>query len=252
MTEMFESSEIAQLVERQWKKWLLLSQQRSEGAHPSLLFPTVTISRERGSGGGIIGKQVADRLHFVAFDSEIVDHVARSASVDRMVVMHMDERSQRSIKEWTDRVIHRQAFTPQTYMTHLTKTILTAGEKGRSVIIGRGAHLLLPEDRCFRVRVIAPLVVRIERLAISTGVARAEAEVILAESDKQRTQFTKENFNQVDGNPRLYDFVINTAKIELSTASDLIVRAVVDKFPVVLEEKLHSSSQPEQYFEAKR
>ena len=98
--EMYESRAIAQLVEQQWKKWLLLTQQRAakETFGP---FPTVAISRERGSGGGIIGKQVADRLGFVLFDSEIVDHVARAAAVDRMVVAHMDERSQRSIKEWT-------------------------------------------------------------------------------------------------------------------------------------------------------
>jgi len=51
MTEMYDSSNIAQMVEKQWKKWLLLTQQRQQGEVASP-FPTVTVSRERGSGGG--------------------------------------------------------------------------------------------------------------------------------------------------------------------------------------------------------
>ena len=233
MDEMYESSSTAQLVEQQWKKWLLLTQQKP-GKETLGPYPTVTVSRERGSGGGLIARQVADRLGFVLFDSEIVDHVARSASVDRMVVMHMDERSQHSIKEWTDRVIHRRAFSGQTYMVHLAKTVLAVGEKGRAVIVGRGAHLLLPVERCFRVRVIAPLEVRIERLSASTGMEILEAETVIAETDKQRSQFIQENFQQSDANPLPYDLVINTGEIALGTAAELVVRAVEAKFPQVL------------------
>ena len=234
MGEMYETPGIAQMVEKQWKKWLLLTQQK-QGKKPLGPLPTVTISRERGSGGSLVAKQVAERLGFVLFDSEIVDQVARSASVDRLVVMHMDERSQRSIKERTDRVIRRQNLSPQTYMAHLARTILTAGEKGRAVIIGRGAHLLLPVERCFRVRVIAPLEVRIQRLAAGAGVGHSEAETMIAETDKQRAQYIQENFRQSDANPLLYDLVINTGEIALDAAADLVVRAVETKFPQVLQ-----------------
>ncbi len=234
MGEMFTSSAIAQMVERQWKKWLLLTQQKV-GKEVLGPMPTVTISRERGSGGSTIGKLVTDRLGFVLFDSEIVDHVARSAAVDRMVVVHMDERSQRSIREWTERVMHRQAFSPQSYMAHLARTILTAGEKGRAVVLGRGAHLLLPVERCFRVRVIAPLETRIERLCAKGGMSRVEAEALIAETDKQRAQFIQENFKKTDGDPRLYDLVINTGEIALETGAELVVRAVEAKFPQVLQ-----------------
>ena len=115
MGELFESPAIAQLVEKQWKKWLLLTQERP--GPPALgPFPTVTVSRERGSGGGVTAREVADRLQFVVFDSEIVDHVARAAAVDRIVVAHMDERSQKSIKEWTERVMHRRRFSDESYI----------------------------------------------------------------------------------------------------------------------------------------
>ena len=248
--EMFESRAIAQLVEQQWKKWLLLTQQRAakEALGP---FPTVALSRERGSGGGIIGKQVADRLGFILFDSEIVDHVARAAAVERMVVAHMDERSQRSIKEWTDRIVKGKRFSAQGYMAHLVKAILAAGEKANAIIIGRGAHLLLPVERCLRVRVIAPLDTRIERLC-STGLKRAEAESIIAETDRQRAQFIQENFQESDANPLLYDLVINTGEIALETATELIVRAVEAKFPQVLQARQSAVPVPERLAAAER
>ena len=234
MTEMYDSSNLAQMVERQWKKWLLLTQQRTqqESLQP---LPTVTISRERGSGGSSIARLVAERLGFVLFDSEIVDHVARSASVDRLVVMHMDERSQRSIQAWADRVTQNQNFSAQSYMAHLTKTLLTIGEKGRAVIIGRGAHLLLPVERCIRVRVIAPQEIRIQRLAAGLGREPSEAAAVIAETDQQRAEFIRESFQQIDANPLLYDLVINTGRIALETAAELVGRAVEAKFPEILQ-----------------
>ena len=250
MEEMYESSTIAQMVERQWKKWLLLTQQKPRKSTPGPL-PTVTISREKGSGGSIVAQQIATQLGFVLFDSEIVDHVAQSASVDRLVVMHLDEQSQHSIKERSDRMIRSQRFSAQTYMAHLIRTILTIGEKGRAVIIGRGAHLLLPVERCFRVRVIAPTEVRITRLSASAGMERSEAEAAIAETDKQRAQFIQENFDQSDANPLLYDLVINTGEIALETAASLVVQAVEAKFPQVLQAKLSGARKSGQLFASK-
>lgn len=249
MSEMYESSAIAQMVEKQWKKWLLLAQQKPGQEIPALL-PTITFSRERGSGGSLIARQVAERLGVVLFDSEIIDHVARSASVDRLVVKHMDERSQRSIKEGADRIIQRQKFSAQTYMAHLTKTILTIGEKGRAVIVGRGAHLLLPVEQCFRVRVIAPPEVRIRRLSTNYGMQRSEAEAVIAETDKQRAQFIQENFGQLDANPLLYDLVINTGEIALETAAELVALAVTAKFPQVLQAGPSGAQETAQLFGA--
>jgi cytidylate kinase len=230
---MYESSTIAHLVEEQWQKWLQLTRETSPADEPGKPLPTVAISRERGSGGGIVARRVAERLQFVLFDSEIVDHVARAASVDRLAVAQMDEQSQHNIREWTERVIHRRAFSPQSYMEHLTRTILTAGEKGRAVIVGRGAHLILPVGRCLRARIVAPLELRIQRVAAGSGIPLKEAATLIAQTDRQRSQFIRENFQQSDSNPLLHDLVINTSELTLEAAADLILSAVAARFPQI-------------------
>jgi cytidylate kinase len=234
MNEMYETPGIAQMVEREWKKWLLLTQQRALESKAKIL-PTVTVSREKGSGGSSIAKLVAEQLGFVVFDREIVDEVARLAFVDRLVVEHMDEHSRRSIKESTDRVVRRQSFPPEAYMAHLAKTILTIGEKGGAVVVGRGAHLLLSPEKCSRVRVVAPLEVRVQRLCAGAGLERSAAESAIATTDRERARFIQENFQQTDANPLLYDLVINTGGLAVDAAADLVVRAVEAKFPHVTE-----------------
>jgi len=233
MAEMYESSAMAHIVETQWKKWLQLTQQKP-GKAPEP-YPTVTISRERGSGGSSIAGLVADHLGFVLFDSQIVDHVARSANVDRAVVEHMDEQSRHRIEEWTQRVLRHRKFSTQVYLSHLAKTISAVGDKGQAVVIGRGAHLLLSVERCFRVRVIAPLEIRIQRLSAKSSIGILEAETIIAETDRQRAKFIQENFGQSDSDPLLFDLVINTGQIALETAGELVVRAVEAKFPQVIQ-----------------
>jgi cytidylate kinase len=231
MNGMYETPGIAQMVEREWNKWLLLTHQQASDRAP--LLPTVTVSREKGSGGSSIARLVADQLGFVFFDKEIVDEVARSASVDRLVVERLDERSRHSIKESTDHAMRRHAFSLDTYIAHLTKTILTIGEKGRAVLVGRGAHLLIPVERCFRVRVVAPIELRLERVSTAAGLERSVAEGVITDTDGQRSQFVQEHFHQSDANPLLFDLVINTGGITVKTAAALVVSAVQARFPDV-------------------
>ena len=60
---------------------------------------------------------------------------------------------------------------------------------------------------------------------------------MIADTDRHRAQFIRENFQQSDSNPLLYDLVINTAEITLETAAELVLHAVGAKFPHVLEGK---------------
>lgn len=46
----------------------------------------VTISREYGSGGGVIGKMLAERLGLPLFDKEIIDKAVEKSGLSREVV----------------------------------------------------------------------------------------------------------------------------------------------------------------------
>lgn len=142
------------------------------------------------------------------------------------MVENLDEGSRHSIKEPTERAMPRHTFSPETYTAQLTKTVLTIGGKGRAVIIGRGAHLLFPMERGFRVRVVAPFEIRVQRVAAGAGVERAAAGSAIGETDWQRAQFLQENFHQLDDTALLYDLVIDTSGITLDTAAEFVVREV--------------------------
>ena len=68
-------------------------------------------------------------------------------------------------------------FAPSDYLRNLSQVVLTLGRHGKSVIVGRGAHLILEPAHTLRVRCYAPLEWRVEQIAqrerISLAGARA-------------------------------------------------------------------------------
>src|SRR5258708_8638645 len=119
--------------------------------------PIICISRECGSLGGRIGRLVAERMGFSFYAQELVDEIAKQAHVWRKVVESLDERKRKGVSHWIDELIQIGRFTPSDYMRNLSEVVLTLGRHGRSVIVGRGAFLILDPQRTLRVRCHAPL-----------------------------------------------------------------------------------------------
>ena len=52
----------------------------------------VTISREYGSGGRIIGKLLAEKLHVPFYDKEIIKHIAEESGFSPEIIDDYDEK----------------------------------------------------------------------------------------------------------------------------------------------------------------
>ena len=73
-----KSRSIEQIIEEQVRKWQF-SQAKSKTGVP--FRPIVTISREPGSGGNVIGERLARRLSLDLFHQEMIHAMAKSAKV---------------------------------------------------------------------------------------------------------------------------------------------------------------------------
>ena len=84
---------IEEMVDRQVKQWVLTTQQKTSApVEPEKPAPVITISREKGAEGSLIGKQVAEKLAFHFFDSVIIDHIAGSTKISKYVIQSVDEK----------------------------------------------------------------------------------------------------------------------------------------------------------------
>jgi cytidylate kinase len=75
------------------------------------------------------------------------------------------------------------------------------------------------------VRVIAPQAVRVHRIMQREGVNEEEAQKMIEENDKAASEYLQRFYNIDWDAPANYDIVINTAKLDLSTAALLIASA---------------------------
>lgn len=226
------SRSIEQLVNQQVLRW---EEQRAASRRPSQPVreapqPVLTISRQFGALGGEIGKRVAGILGYSFYAQELVHEISRHAHVRRKIVESLDERLQSGIAQWIASKMDGGAFAPSDYLRNLSQVVLTLGRHGRSVIIGRGAHLILDPSHTLRVRCYAPLPWRIEQIASREGISRSAARERVLLVDAERKAFFQQHFNVDNDDPQQFDVLLNTATYSLEVCTDLLCQAMHTRF----------------------
>ncbi|MCX6645400.1 MAG: cytidylate kinase-like family protein, partial [bacterium] len=125
---------------------------------------------------------------------------------------------------------------PADYLKHLTRVIGTIGAFGNVIIVGRGANHVLPQEKAFKVRIIAPLEFRIKYFMDDSGYTRAEAEQYVVKTENDRKAFVRKFFNADVADPKHYDIIINTGGMSLEGATRAIIAAFKRKMNLDLED----------------
>ena len=109
------------------------------------------------------------------------------------------------------------------YLHFMKEAVFKFACKKDCVILGRGGQILLGKlPGILRIRIIAPLEVRIERVMKILECDDVHAEKMIQHSDNERAGFYKFFFDKNWENPDLYDLVINTGSFSAETAGVLI------------------------------
>ena len=214
---------IERIVEEQVKKWHL---SQAEQREKKPLAPVITISREPGSGGRLLAQEIAHRYGLDLFHQEVLHKMAASAKVNATLLETLDERGLNTLENWIASLVHERHLWPDQYLQHLMKVIGIIGRHGGAVVVGRGANHILPPESRFRVRVTAPLEVRIANVARDFNVSREDAKRRVIRTESDRRAFIRKYFNADISDPNQYDLVINTETISIETAAKIVGNAV--------------------------
>ncbi len=204
------------------------------------MAPIITITRQYGSGGSAVAKRAADALGWTLIDNEFVEEVARRAGLPAEEVAQREERAP-GLLERLARTL--AVSSPELFITAASVTQVEADEEtiakvterviqeaaahGRAVLVGRGAQALLAQrPDALHVYVIAPREFRLKLAIERLGVDPAKAEKVLDDTDRQRDQYVKANYGRHRQDPLNYDLVLNTGRLGLEGAADLVVSEV--------------------------
>ncbi|MCI6042772.1 cytidylate kinase-like family protein [bacterium] len=115
----------------------------------------ITISREFGSGGRTIGKEVAAKLGIHCYDSELIEKIAQESGLAKEFIAEKGEYA--SHGGWLANAFsYGSSYNGTSVQDYLWKIqreiILDLAEKESCVIVGRCAdYILRDHDNCLKV-----------------------------------------------------------------------------------------------------
>jgi cytidylate kinase len=214
---------IPRIIEEQVQRWQIM---QKEGKEEKEGVSIVTLSREPGSGGRIVAGKLADKLGINVFHQEVINEIARSADVSEKLLETLDERGLSILEDWISSLVYDRHLWPDEYLQHLMKVIGTIGKHGRAVVVGRGANFVLPLEKRFSVRIVAPQSWRIQNVSKEFDISVEEAKRRVMRTESDRRAFIRKYFNADIADPTNYDMVINTATLNVDDAVNVISSAL--------------------------
>ena len=182
-------------------------------------MPIVTISRGSFSGGKAIAEKLAKVLGFRCIDRDIIVERAAAAGVSQYDLVGAIEKPPSLL----DRFRHKKYIYLALFQAALTEEVRT----GRVVYHGHAGHLLLKGARpVLRVRIIAPLEMRIEMCRERLRLSSEEAVRYIQKMDQDRQKWTQFLYGVDWGKPELYDIVLNLEHMEIDEACDMLAGVV--------------------------
>jgi cytidylate kinase len=195
------------------------------------MIRVVSVAREYGSGGGQVAALVARRLGWELLDKSLIHEVAERFQLRDSAARRLQERG----SWWLERVARAvwletggttvDVVDAENVHEFTVHAILEAAERGKCVIVGRGAQCVLHgRPDVLNVFVFAPLEYRMQRLEHCYQ-GKSELRSAIARVDEERAAYIRE-FHSVDWkDPALYDLWIN-GKCGVESAADIILNAV--------------------------
>ncbi len=194
-------------------------------------LPVITISREMGAGGHPIAELVVKKLGppWKLYHEELVDKIAKSARLQKELILEVDERKRPMIEELVYDILGKRYLSLSKYYRYLVKTLAAIGKRGYAVIVGRGANFILKD--ALKIRVICDMEQRIKWEIEFEKISREEAIRRIEQSDKKRYEFVKTLFNHDIRKAHHYDLVIKTSKdLSIYDAAEAIVMIAKRRF----------------------
>ena len=189
----------------------------------------ITISREFGSGGRTIGREVAKLLNIPFYDKELVNQIAlESGFAPTFVEEHGEHSPTRNrfayaFSHQTVPGIMNGMSTADFLWSVQCNVIMQLADKGPCVIVGRNADYILKDRKnVLNVFIHADMDFRTDRIVRLYGESEKSPESRLQEKDKRRKVNYKHYTGQVWGMAENYDLCLNSALLGIENCIDII------------------------------
>ncbi|MDD5563647.1 MAG: cytidylate kinase-like family protein [Thermoanaerobaculaceae bacterium] len=185
-------------------------------------MPVVLISRGTMTGGQALARCLAEHLS--------LKYVSREDLMAAIDARGEHAKKVRASLDRATRAYDQFSQLRRPYLALMRHALLGFIRGGNIVYNGFASHLLVPGVRCcLRVRINAPLAVRIENAVRRLGVSEEEAREAVLKEDEERIRWGRFMYGRDLRDPNLYDACFSLEKMSLETICAMIAAGVREK-----------------------
>ncbi|WP_297957773.1 AAA family ATPase [uncultured Ruminococcus sp.] len=192
----------------------------------------ITIERQYGSGGSIIGKLAADKLGINCYNRQILEMTAEKCGIAPEYLESAEENVPTSflysllLSANPARTMEENLPLSDKVFLMESRIINEIAEKEKSfVLVGRCGSYILEDKGCFSVYIYADPESRMKRAVEQYEISENKAESIMKKADKRRETFYNVNTGRVWQDKDQYSLCLNSAELGDELCADIIVKA---------------------------
>lgn len=203
----------------------------TDAAAPHVANPVITIAREYGSGGHLLGERLAEKLGIKLYDRELIKMAAGLSGMDEQYI----KQNEQSIPSfWLKCIMSEKGpkhagnslSSDDILFVAQSKVIEEAANKGPCVIIGRCADFVLKDNpKVIKVFCYTDPADAHRRSIEEYGLSEAEADNEIKSVNRRRKAHYEYYTGEKWGDPHRYDFMVNTKAMSIETACNIITEA---------------------------
>lgn len=209
-------------------KWITAPAQQSDAASKVPEHTIITIAREFGSGGHLLGEMLAKDLGIKLYDKELIRLAAQKSGIDEAYIT-ANEQSIPSywlkcmVSQNSEAPLERSLSTDDVLFVAESKIIEEVAQKESCIIVGRCADFILKDyPHAVKVFCYSDFENAYRRCVDEYGIKREDAENIIKRTNRNRITHYEYYTGMKWGEPHHYNLMINTGSIGLNTACELI------------------------------
>lgn len=189
----------------------------------------IAIGREFGSGGHVIGKEIAKRLELPFYDHNLLSQIAVENNMDHEILKQYDEKPRNRL--FTRTVAGFGGSPEENVATLQFDYLLKMAREGKSfVVVGRCAESKLKKfPGLISVFILSDYEAKVERIKKLHQISEEEAKAEIKRGDWKRKSYHNYYCKAKWGDSRNYDISINSSKLGIEKTIDLLEQYIKER-----------------------
>ena len=200
----------------------------------------ISIGRQFGSGGRVIGKALAQKLNFDYYDKELLTLAAKENGISPEFFEQSDEKSFPLLEQashWFENLGINNPFSSSVLSNDAlfkmqSDTIKKLAEEKSFVILGRCSDYILRDNpNCISIFLHSTEEERAKRICKRMQITEEEAIIRMREEDKKRAAYYNFYSNKIWGDAKTYNLSIDISKLGETQTLEFILAYIKKRFP---------------------